>query len=392
VRWLVAILPLVVACSTKRAEDAAPSGSASAGSAPAAAPKASVRAPEKAPGPGESVEIPGGAFFAGSLPGEPGRKPELEPRRYEVELGPYRIDRLPYPNDPSRPALTGVSRDEAKRLCAERSARLCSELEWERACKGPTSDVYATGADWDPRCSDEPRICATGFELLGMGAAIREWTSSDIVPSEPKAARRAAIRGAPPKAAAPDHRCAARRGIDASTQAEDLGFRCCHGAPNAAAIPEPKLGTTFEKRKLTAARLEQLLAADPRTATLARDVKFFRDPEAANTVVSRGPGDRKGFTFGVTPLVWNPVAGGEYLLVAARTGDTTSFVVAFHVLGDDSYQLAASFVMKNEPGPIAFAYDAYIRPRLHFSSCWGCPGETGKILYRDPDTVSILQP
>ena len=42
--------------------------------------------------------------------------------------------------------------------------------------------------------------------------------------------------------------------------------------------------------------------------------------------------------------------------------------------------------------PVALAYNGYIRPRLHFSTCWGCPGETGKILYRDPDAAVVLQP
>jgi hypothetical protein len=29
---------------------------------------------------------------------------------------------------------------------------------------------------------------------------------------------------------------------------------------------------------------------------------------------------------------------------------------------------------------------------LHFSTCWGCPGETGKILFRKPERPVILQP
>jgi hypothetical protein len=73
-------------------------------------------------------------------------------------------------------------------------------------------------------------------------------------------------------------------------------------------------------------------------------------------------------------------------------------VVAYYVIKKDTYQLAASFIMDDEPGPIAFAYDNYIRPRFHFSSCWGCPegaetsSETGKILFREPEQVVILQP
>ena len=187
-------------------------------------------------------------------------------------------------------------------------------------------------------------------------------------------------------------RRANRRGSDPSTRAPDLGFRCCAGAPNAAVIPEPSLGKTFRRAHLKAARLEKLLASRPETSSIARDIKFFREPEAARTVVSRGPGDKQGFSFTVSPLLWNPVAGAEYLLVAARSGAKTSFVVAFYVLGKDRYELASSFIMHGEPGPVAFAKSDYIRPRLHFSTCWGCPGETGKILHRSPDSVIILQP
>jgi hypothetical protein len=64
----------------------------------------------------------------------------------------------------------------------------------------------------------------------------------------------------------------------------------------------------------------------------------------------------------------------------------------FRVVGKDDYQLASSFIMENEVGPVALAYNGYIRPRLHFSTCWGCPGETGKILYKEPDSVIITQP
>lgn len=329
--------------------------------------------------------------MAGSVPGTRGRVPELEPRRYQVELGPFQIDRLYYPNDPDQPPLVGVSRDQARQLCAERSARLCTELEWERACKGPNSSDYPTGSTWDPACAENPSHCATGFNVLAMASAIREWVDSDVIPAD-GTERRAVVRGASAEERASLHRCATRRGIGAETASPDLGFRCCKGAPNAAVVQEPKLGTTFEKTRLSAKRLTELLAADAKTRALAQDVKFFREPDAANTVKSRGPGDDQGFLFTVSPLLWNPTAGARYLVVAARSGKTTSFVVVYYVLGKDDYRLASSFVMRDEPGPVALAYNGYIRPRLHFSTCWGCPGETGKILHRSPDSAIVLQP
>jgi hypothetical protein len=285
-----------------------------------------------------------------------------------------------------------VTREAAERSCAEQGTRLCTELEWERACKGPQSRLFATGDTWDERCAREPTACASGFDVLGMGA-LREWTSSDAAVGESgEAERKAVLRGAPPGATEPEHRCAARTVTPETTASETIGFRCCKGAKNAAQAVDPRAGTTFVKTTLPAARLQQLLEKHPKTAALAKNVRLFREPDGADTVVARGPGDRKGFFFTVAPLLWNPVPGAEFMVVSGRSGEDTAFVVVFHVLGKDEFLLASSFVMEHEIGPVALAYNGYIRPRLHFSTCWGCPGETGKILYRDPDSVGIYQP
>lgn len=376
---------VLAACKPKAGASTRPAPASSASSSPSATP----RAPKEAPLSGERVEIPGGSFSAGSVPGEEGRVPELEPRLRKVELGPYQIDRLPYPNDPGQAPKTGVSRDEAKRLCAERGGRLCTELEWERACKGPESELFQSGGAWDARCAQNPASCASGYDVLAMGTLL-EWTAGDV--ASEGSSRRAAVRGAPLNAPPALHRCAARRALDPDQRSEDLGFRCCAGAPNAAGMVEPKLDATFKKTRIQADELAKLFARDPATEELAKDIRFFKEPDSAETVVSRGPGDRKGFTFSVAPLLWNPVAGAEFLLVTGRSGENTSFVAAFYVIGDNEYRLASSFVLRNEPGPVAFAYDAGIRPRVHFSTCWGCPGETGKILFRKPERAVILQP
>jgi hypothetical protein len=345
--------------------------------------------PASEPAARQSTPIPGGTLRAGSTPGDPGRVPELEAKNQEVELGPFSIDRLPYPNDPAQPTLLGKTRDEARRLCAERSARLCTEVEWERACKGPKQDEYPSGVIWDPSCTAGPKTCASGFDVLGLGTTAGEWVANDVTTDQK---RRAVVRGAGKSAPPTDHRCAARHPTEASTQSQDISFRCCQGAPNAAVVSEPKQGPIFTKAKLTAEELEQALAADPASKALAHDIKFFREPEGANTVVSRGPGEKKGFDFTVAPLLWNPTPGAEILLVAARSGEATSFVAAFHVLPGGKYRLASSFVLQNEPGPVALAYSPDIKPRVHFSTCWGCPGETGKALFRRPETVVIVQP
>jgi hypothetical protein len=302
------------------------------------------------------------------------------------------MDRMPFPNDPNTPPLTGVSRIEAAARCAERGARLCTELEWERACKGPRNEPYSTGARFEARCAQSISSCASEFDVLGLGTTLREWTASDVISPNGSASRGAVVRGAAASSAAVEHRCAKREVIKETERAQDVGFRCCHGAPNAAKVDEPALRAVFSRPALEPSKLLPILERDARTKALAKDWIFFREPDAAETVVSRGSGDRQGLRFTVAPLLWSPVAGTQFLLVTGRSGKDTSAVLAYHVIREGDYRLAASFIMKTEPGPVAFAYHESIRPRLFFSTCWKCPGETGRLLYREPDTIAIVQP
>src|SRR5688572_19055030 len=208
---------------------AAPSASAQRPSVRPHTAKATLRALER-------VKLPTGPFRAGSEPGEPGRVPDLEPRIQDVELGGYEVDRLPYPNDPSKPPLVNVGRDEAERLCTERSARLCTELEWERACKGPANDRYPSGPDWDPSCANDLLSCATGHGALGMGTRFREWTRSELPAEGGKTA--AVVRGGAASDKPEAHRCAARAHLPPETESDTLGFRCCAGPPNARKLPQ----------------------------------------------------------------------------------------------------------------------------------------------------------
>jgi hypothetical protein len=347
--------------------------------------KSNVRSPL----PGERVEIPSGSLQVGSKPGTPGRQPSFEPTPYSIELGSFEIDRLPYPNDPARPIQVAVTRDEARALCARSGSRLCTELEWERACKGPENRQYSTGDHLDARCKTNPAQCTSSFDVLAMGMTSREWTSSDFGSSnEAMAIARGSTADFPDEA----HRCSARQAFRATSNDKAFGLRCCRGAPNAARVKDPVLGRAFQKATISLPQLTQLLQNNAISKGLAEGVQLFREPEAAETVVEKGTGDRKGLTFSVAPVMWNPGVGVQFLLIVGRSGKDVSFVLAYNVVAKDDYALASSFTMKSETGPVALAYDESIRTRLFFSTCWGCPGETGKILFREPESVAILQP
>jgi len=355
--------------------------------ADAAAPQSKGRVAAEA-----SVKIPSGKLIAGSTPGDSGRDAVLEPALLELELGAFTIDRYLYPNDPSKPPLTNVTRAKAEGLCAQRSQRLCTELEWERACKGEAGNTYATGAQWDPTCAKDPASCASQEGVAGMGAALREWTSSDVQPIENMQVLAAAVRGARADAAAVDHRCAHRAAVDSAGAGPDIGFRCCSGPPNAAQIPSPTWQQTYRRAEISPAEVAKMLASVPHLADLANDVSFFKEPDDANLVLTRGDAGAppQNVTLTTSPLLWSPVPGEELLVVAGRSGKD-AFIVAFHRLPGDRYRIGSSMWLKGEKGPIALGFNGYVHRKLPWAIAWDRAGESGNITYREDGRVVITQ-
>src|SRR5450755_2778341 len=132
------------------------------------------------------------ALHAGSGLDEVPREADTEPPGLEVPLGGFYIDVLPWPDEAGAIPTTNVSRDEAARLCDGKEKRLCSELEWERACKGPDNARYDYGATFDARVcnagqsadtsarhpSGERTACRSGFGVREMHGGAWEWTDS----------------------------------------------------------------------------------------------------------------------------------------------------------------------------------------------------------------------
>lgn len=351
-----------------------------------------TRKAEKQAAVNEQVRIPSGTLIAGSTPGDDGRDPLTEPVLLEVELGPYEIDKLPYPNDPSKPPRTGVTRDEARALCQERGQRLCTELEWEHACKGPSDDLYAAGDAWDPACAKDPNTCASGFGALAMGGAIREWTASDMALAEGDEKRRAVVRGAASSSDGVDHRCAHRTGIDATAKGADTGFRCCKGPPNAAAIPPPKSGeATFTRLPLDIKRVAKMVADVPKLAPYAKDLAFFNEEDSIKAVLSRGDAGaaKPGPVLTTSPILWTPVPTEEVVVMALKAKGA-SLILAFYRLSEDRYRLASSLVLKDETGPVVLSFTNFNKKRVSWSTCWECSGEQGATELRDGKRIVIL--
>ncbi len=110
-----------------------------------------------------------------------------------VRVGQVFIDRYEYPNRAGAMPITNVDFAEAESLCAGAGKRLCTEQEWEAACKGSAGDAYPWGKKLErDRCVIKgPRVkgpAASGsrpkcvgengvFDLVGN---VAEWTSSPL--------------------------------------------------------------------------------------------------------------------------------------------------------------------------------------------------------------------
>ncbi len=345
--------------------------------------------------------VVGGRFQAGSVPGDDGRDPTVEPILASYDLPAFGIDALPYPGKPGVPPLTGVSQVEAHKLCIERGARLCTELEWERACRGPNGDPFMTGPAWDPTCSKTPETCVSGFGARSMGAAMEEWTASTVssTNAEGKAIKRIAVKGAWASAAPSGHRCAARHAMDGSAAGgRPIGFRCCTGpAPNVSIAPIES-SPTFRRATVfgmgDGAKLGELLASAPELARIAPArvgaPRFFKDTEASEVTDKAKSPPGASITITTEPILWSPEAGAELLVVTGKSRGG-AFVVAFHVLPNDKYRLASSMIFANEQGPIVLAYQGNLRREILWSMSWGAAGEGGAVSYRDDHRVVIVQ-
>jgi formylglycine-generating enzyme len=281
-------------------------GGAAAGDGAPAAPALSATS---RPG---MILIPAGFVFAGTPPDKTPRIADEELPWTKIAMGEFFIDMLPYPDEAGAIATTNVTRDEASALCVAKGKRLCTELEWERACKGPASTTYETGEPYDPapcglgvsaevaakRPTGDRRGCVSGFGVRELHGGAWEWT--DGVWGRGGRKDLGVLKGGDSVAGEIAGRCANSLARTPSTKSPSMGFRCCAGARNA---EEVSLGV----------KVLPPLERSMKTAELAAPwLAFANDKWHAPPADAAGAA---GFAF-VHAFTWHPV-GNETLVVAS---------------------------------------------------------------------------
>ncbi|RMG13654.1 MAG: formylglycine-generating enzyme family protein, partial [Deltaproteobacteria bacterium] len=180
------------------------------------------------------VYIPAGPFPLGSAVNDPMRN-FAEKRLQRVNVDGFCIDRFEYGG--VRPSVN-VTWFKARELCERRGKRLCTEEEWEKACKGPKGLRFPYGNAFDPEAcntrdaegndrsvkkSGSFRRCRSGYGLYDMAGNVAEWTATVF---QAGAAYRT-VKGGAANRPDWDTRCATRASRKPNTRNPFLGFRCC---------------------------------------------------------------------------------------------------------------------------------------------------------------------
>ncbi len=340
VRWAIgsgAILIALMGCrETKSSEP-------NLGSA---APSSSLGPPAQAPPPRKGMAyIPKGALVAGTPVAALPRIADEEMPGEQVILRGYYVDVYPYPNEEGAIPLTDVTRDEAEALCAERDKRLCSELEWERACKGPENHTYEYGAAYRPeRCGTgaAPALrptgllvgCKSDFGVSDMHGGVWEWTRSNWGRGVEQ--ELATLRGGNAAAGELVGRCANAMGRPPNTKTGTIGFRCCAGPVNDAEVV------------LHVVRGKKLEAKEHWDKALAEAVVAALPEEAKQ--------DLKGGRFSVErSWIWRPIGNEELVLHGGCAG-----------LGKEpACGVVVSRVVLDRPRTLAWVSSGHWAPMLH---------------------------
>jgi len=148
----------------------------------------------------------------------------------------------------------------------------------------------------------------------------------------------------------------------------------------------------FREQKIELPELRRMLASMPELARFARTFMPF-DEDEVDRALARGATTRTGipgWSIAKEVLIWSPRYGDEVWVVAGAA-EGSAIVAAFYPMPDGTFRHAASFVLSDEPLPIAIAYSAGSQRELLWSACWGCGGEGGAITYRDDARVAVVQ-
>jgi hypothetical protein len=257
------------------------------------------------------VWIPEGALVAGTPEGRLPRLADQEMAGEQLVLHGYFIDIFAYPNEEGAIPQTGVTQARAAALCAEQNKRLCTELEWERACKGPENSSYEYGDRYRPDVcvtGRAPRMLPSGFRqgcrsefgVRDLHGGVWEWTASRW--GRGSEASLISLRGGNGDAGELIGRCANGMPRSPESHSPQVGFRCCMGEPN-----EEKVLLSIDRGRA----LDQRGRVDP---TLAQKLEAVLPDEVETALDGYGPWNAAAL------WDWRPINNARFVAAGGCAG------------------------------------------------------------------------
>lgn len=189
--------------------------------------------------------VVGGLMTVGSSPGDPLRQEILERSFKKQKVNGFCMDIYEYPNQKGQSPMTNVSFDQAVSICGAKGKKLCTETQWERACKGPNSSTsnnqFPYGNTFiDKHCNVQKHElennqtatspssgifseCKSGDGIYDLSGSVFEWTSTGgILNNQAKI-----TKGGSYESSIYASRCSTITEVIPTTREADIGFRCC---------------------------------------------------------------------------------------------------------------------------------------------------------------------
>lgn len=253
------------------------------------------------------VYIPPGALVVGTSPDKRPRRADRELPGEQMMLDGFYIDRFAYPNEEGAIPGTNITHPEAAALCADQGKRLCSELEWERACKGPDNRTYEygeiyregtcrTGRPAQLRPSGYNVGCQSDFGVRDMHGGPFEWTADEF--GRGRVDGEISLRGGNSVDGEVFGRCTNTEPSSPQQRSGVIGFRCCAGPPNTARI---------ELERIHSAGLIPRVRFDEE---IEKSLLDALPPDAVNTLTNAGKISRQRV------WLWRPVPNEEIHMMA----------------------------------------------------------------------------
>jgi len=178
------------------------------------------------------------------------------------------------------------------------------------------------------------------------------------------------------------------------TTATCLAATAAAQAPAPAAAPAAKTAAAADPVArplgLDATTLQRAIAAIPRFAELANGftLQSAADADAALRRGSRHRGHVDPWTIMPASFAWSPAPDTELWVLNGRSGGHAMLAV-LRALPDGRVEHAASLIIDEPDSSLAVGAAAAYPKQLVWSTCYGCPGEGGAVVFGDDGKVEI---